>query len=123
MPNRYELVSLLRTLAHEKAKCVLFSTHELDVALRMCDSIALVDNGKLHHLPVTDMVESGHIQRLFSSPDISSPAMALRRVDLPEPLRPIRAVSSPLPKDVFTLSSRVREIAKGFCHLDYGFAR
>ncbi|WP_301068604.1 ABC transporter ATP-binding protein, partial [uncultured Duncaniella sp.] len=40
MPNRYELVSLLRTLAHKKAKCVLFSTHELDVALRMCDSIA-----------------------------------------------------------------------------------
>lgn len=71
MPNRYELVSLLRTLAHEKAKCVLFSTHELDVALRMCDSIALVDDGALHHLPVTVMVESGHIQRLFSSPNIS----------------------------------------------------
>ena len=71
MPNRYELVSLLRILSHEKGKCILFSTHELDVALRMCDSIALVDEGALHHLPVTDMVESGHIQRLFSSPDIS----------------------------------------------------
>ena len=71
MPNRYELVSLLRILSHEKGKCILFSTHELDVALRMCDSIALVDDGALHHLPVTDMVESGHIQRLFSSPDIS----------------------------------------------------
>ncbi|MBD5236938.1 MAG: ABC transporter ATP-binding protein [Bacteroidales bacterium] len=70
MPNRYELVSLLRILAHEKGKCILFSTHELDVALRMCDSIALVDDGALHHLPVTDMVESGHIQRLFSIQDI-----------------------------------------------------
>ena len=71
MPNRYELVSLLRTLAHVNGKCILFSTHELDVALRMCDSIALVDNGALHHLSVTEMVNSGHIQRLFSSPDIS----------------------------------------------------
>lgn len=71
MPNRYELVSLLRTLTHDKCKCVLFSTHELDVALRMCDSIALVDNGALYHLPVTEMVQSGHIQRLFSSPNIS----------------------------------------------------
>ena len=70
MPNRHELVSLLRILAHEKGKCILFSTHELDVALRMCDSIALVDDGALHHLPVTDMVESGHIQRLFSIQDI-----------------------------------------------------
>ena len=71
MPNRYELVSLLRSLAHDKGKCILFSTHELDVAMRMCDSIALVDNGQLHHLPVEEMMRSGHIQRLFSSPDIS----------------------------------------------------
>ena len=71
MPNRYELVSLLRSLAHDKGKYVLFSTHELDVALRMCDSIALVDNGTLYHLPVNEMVQSGHIQRLFSSPGIS----------------------------------------------------
>lgn len=71
MPNRYEIVSLLRHLAHDKGKCLLFSTHELDVALRMCDSIALVDNGNLHHLPVAEMIKSGHIQRLFSSPDFS----------------------------------------------------
>lgn len=65
MPNRYELVALLQSLAHTKEKCVLFSTHELDVALQMCDSIALVDNGALHHLLVAEMVASGHIQRLF----------------------------------------------------------
>lgn len=70
MPNRYELVSLLGSLAHEQEKCILFSTHELDVALRMCDSIALVDNGMLHHLPVREMIESGHIQRLFRTPDL-----------------------------------------------------
>lgn len=68
MPNRYELVALLRTLAHEKGKCILFSTHELDVALRMCDTIALVDNGALHHLPVPDMLAAGHIARLFHTP-------------------------------------------------------
>ncbi|MCM1371535.1 MAG: ABC transporter ATP-binding protein [Bacteroides sp.] len=71
MPNRYELVSLLRSLAHKQGKCILFSTHELDVALRMCDSIALVDNGMLHHLPVPEMLASGHIQRLFHTPDLA----------------------------------------------------
>lgn len=70
MPNRYELVSLLRDLSHDKSKCVLFSTHELDVAVRVCDNIALVDNGCLYNLPVEEMVRSGHIQRLFSSPEI-----------------------------------------------------
>lgn len=72
MPNRYELVALLRKLAHDEGKCVVFSTHELDVALRMCDTIALVDDGALYHLPATAMASSGHIQRLFHSPGFSA---------------------------------------------------
>ena len=65
IPNRYELVSLLRSLAHDKGKCVVFSTHELDIALKMCDTIALVDTPSLHHLGVDDMVAAGHVERLF----------------------------------------------------------
>lgn len=71
MPNRYELVFLLQSLAHNQGKCVLFSTHELDVALQMCDSIALVDDGELYHLSAAEMVASGHIQRLFRTPNLS----------------------------------------------------
>ncbi len=71
MPNRYELCSLLSRLAHEEGKCIIFSTHELDIALRMCDSIALIDEPSLHCLPPASMIESGHIQRLFhtAAPD------------------------------------------------------
>ena len=67
MPNRYELCSLLASLAHDEGKCVLFSTHELDIAISLCDTIALIDPPTLHHLPVNEMVHSGHIERLFSS--------------------------------------------------------
>ncbi len=67
MPNRYELCSLLADLAHKEGKCILFSTHELDIAISLCDSIALIDTPSLHHLPVDEMVHSGHIERLFSS--------------------------------------------------------
>lgn len=72
MPNRYEVVALLRKLVHEEDKCALFSTHELEVAFGMCDGIALVDDGVLHHLPVNEMAASGHIQRLFCSPNLSA---------------------------------------------------
>ena len=65
MPNRYELCTLLRRLAHEERKCILFSTHELDIARTMCDSIALVDNPHLHHLPTEELVQSGLIERTF----------------------------------------------------------
>ncbi len=63
--GRHELVTLLASLAHEQGKCILFSTHELDIAIKMCDTIALVDNGVLHHLPTREMMLSGHIERLF----------------------------------------------------------
>lgn len=67
MPNRYELCTLLRRLAHEEQKCILFSTHELDIALSLCDAIALISPPELHILPTDDMVRSGHIERLFTT--------------------------------------------------------
>ena len=66
MPNRYELCNLLRSLAHNEGKCILFSTHELDIAISLCDSIALIAPPQLHHLPTQEMVASGHIERLFA---------------------------------------------------------
>ena len=47
LPNRYELGILLQKLAHKQNKCILFSTHELDIALTLCDSIALIDHPHL----------------------------------------------------------------------------
>lgn len=78
LPNRYELGILLRRLAHERDKCVLFSTHELDIALSLCDSIALIDNPFLHHLPTSEMVTRKHIERLFRNDTVTFDPRTLR---------------------------------------------
>ena len=65
MPNRYELCRLLQRLAHDEQKAIIFSTHELDIATKMCDTIALIDTPKLLHQPVSEMATSGAIERLF----------------------------------------------------------
>lgn len=65
LPNRYELCTLLAALAHTSNRCIIFSTHELDIALTLADSIALVDTPHLTHLPTDDMIASGNIERLF----------------------------------------------------------
>ena len=70
MPNRYELCTLLGRLAHDEGKCVLFSTHELDIALTLSDNIALVDTPQLLYMPTAEMIASGSIERLFDSPYI-----------------------------------------------------
>ncbi len=71
MPNRYELCTLLRRLAREEEKCVLFSTHELDIALALCDDIALIAPPDLQLLPTDEMVRSGHIERLFTGDTVT----------------------------------------------------
>lgn len=78
LPNRYELGLLLRRLAHEQHKCILFSTHELDIALSLCDSIALIDNPRLWHEDTPDMVRSGNIERLFRNDSVSFDAQRQR---------------------------------------------
>lgn len=80
LPNRYELGILLRDLAHRQNKCVFFSTHELDIALTLCDSIALIDQPKLYYLPTRQMIDSGHIERLFRNETVTFDARELRVV-------------------------------------------
>lgn len=67
LPTRFELGELLKGLAHQKNKTILFSTHELDIALEMSDYIALINDGNLYNLPVDEMKKSGHLQKLFKS--------------------------------------------------------
>ena len=71
LPNRYELCMLLSRLAHNEGKLIVFSTHELDIALTLADSIALVDTPRLVHMPTSKMISSGNLERLFNSEHIS----------------------------------------------------
>lgn len=69
LPNRYELCTLLRELAHNEGKTVLYSTHELDIALSLCDSVALMEPPRMHHLAVGEMKRSGLVERVFGLAD------------------------------------------------------
>lgn len=66
MPSRYDLVRLLGRLAHHQEKCILFSTHELDIATKMCDAVALIDTPRLIHLPAPEFIAEGHLSSVFN---------------------------------------------------------
>lgn len=78
LPNRYELCLLLKKLAQEEDKCILFSTHDLDIALSLCNSIMLIDNPHMYTLPAPEMIASGHIERLFRNESITFDAQEMR---------------------------------------------
>lgn len=78
LPNRYELCLLLKQLAQQAGKCIIFSTHELDIALSVCDSIMLIDNPNLYCLPTGAMIQSGHIERLFRNEAVTFDAQSMQ---------------------------------------------
>lgn len=70
LPNKYEVCLLLRRLAHEQGKCILFSTHDLSIALELCDTIAMIEGGEFHYGTAEMLIESGAMQRIFERTQI-----------------------------------------------------
>lgn len=71
LPSRYSIVSLLRKLSHEKNKCIIFSTHDLDTALNEADKIWLMDRDSLCQGAPEDLVINRSLARAFEDPFIS----------------------------------------------------
>lgn len=66
LPNRVEIIRLLRKLSHETGKGILLSTHELDLALKAGDRIWLMNREQeLFQGVPEDLVLNGTFERVF----------------------------------------------------------
>ena len=63
--NKYELVSILKRLAVEKGKCVIFSTHDLSTAISMSDRIWLMLNDQVVEGRPEELASGGFFDALF----------------------------------------------------------
>ena len=63
IPTRFEVCRLLADLAHKEGKTILFSTHDLDSALPVCDSFAIIEGDQLRKLPTSEA--ETEIDRIF----------------------------------------------------------
>ncbi|MDZ7682546.1 MAG: ATP-binding cassette domain-containing protein [Fodinibius sp.] len=66
LPNRVEIIRLLRKLAHDTRKGILLSTHELDLALKAADTLWLIDaEGRVVTGAPEDLVLDGTFESVF----------------------------------------------------------
>lgn len=70
VPNKYEIVSILHKLAREKNKTILFSTHDLNIALGEVDLIWLMMRDEVVQGAPEDLILNGLFPRLFSDSGI-----------------------------------------------------
>lgn len=63
IPTRFEVCRLLARLAHEEGKCILFSTHDIDSAMPVCDAFVVIENQTLSKLNAVKA--ESEIERIF----------------------------------------------------------
>ena len=65
--NRFMITKLLQRIAHEWGKLVVFSTHDLQLAIDMCDKIWLMAADGFYNDTPCSLMESGAFEKLFDN--------------------------------------------------------
>jgi len=68
--SRFEVLHLLNTLAHEKGKTIIFSTHDLHMAVNQADKIWLISGNSLHEGAPEDLMIEGVFDHLFDASNV-----------------------------------------------------
>jgi iron complex transport system ATP-binding protein len=68
---KYEILHLLHNLSEESNKTIIFSTHDLQMAISQSDKIWLILDDKLIEGAPEDLMISGAFDNLFSSTNVS----------------------------------------------------
>jgi len=68
--HKVNLLRLLKKLAQESGKCILYSTHDLDMALQLNDEIIIMKNGNLLQGTSKELIDNKAFDTLFDDADI-----------------------------------------------------
>jgi iron complex transport system ATP-binding protein len=81
LPNKYEVVHLLHRLAKERRKTIIFSTHDLAIAIQEADRLWLMLGENIVQGAPEDLILAGSFGRLFEKSNLNfNPAMGEFRV-------------------------------------------
>ena len=63
--HRVKILKLLQQVAHTTGKTILFSTHEIELAIQLCDNILVLLPGQAHFGSPGELIASVDFDRLF----------------------------------------------------------
>ncbi|MCK4661579.1 MAG: ABC transporter ATP-binding protein [Bacteroidales bacterium] len=67
LPNRYEIISLLNYLTKHKSKTIIFSTHDINIAIKETDKLWLMYDNKLISGAPEDLILSEELYNIFDN--------------------------------------------------------
>lgn len=69
--NKIEVFKLLKTLTEKHNKTIIFSSHQIEYALQVCDEIWLIDKQKVNNYTPTQLIETNLLNEIINSKDIT----------------------------------------------------
>ncbi len=70
LPNKYEIILLLNNLAKNNKKTIIFSTHDLNIALSQADKLWLMKENEIIEGAPEDLVLNKTIQQIFENKNL-----------------------------------------------------
>lgn len=67
LENTFQIFELLKKISQEQQKTILFSTHQLEIALQICSKIILISDSNAILETPTYLIENNYINSIFTS--------------------------------------------------------
>ncbi len=69
--HKVQLLKLLRFIAHETEKTIVFTSHEIDMAIQLCDKMLILDGRKNAFDQPCKLIENNAFEELFPSDTVT----------------------------------------------------
>jgi len=69
-PNKYLISSLLQDISHQQKKCILFSSHDIEVVLSFADKILLLGENEISLILPKDLLLKENLKKLYHKTEI-----------------------------------------------------
>ena len=69
--HKVQILKLLKSIAHQTKKTIVFTSHEIEMAIQLCDKVVLLDGAKNPFGQPCALIEQGSFETLFPSDTVS----------------------------------------------------
>jgi len=69
--HKVQILKLLKSIAHQTQKTILFTSHEIEMAIQLCDKIVILDGAKNPFEQPCTLIENKAFERLFPSDTVT----------------------------------------------------
>jgi iron complex transport system ATP-binding protein len=69
--HKVEILKILKTMAHKLSKSIIYTTHDIALAIQLCDKILILNNQQNPYNQPCNLILDKHFERLFPAENVA----------------------------------------------------